>query len=102
MSADTAKTISENHENSTGTANTHSLYTINDNIEYDNNHRFGIPNGVHPSRNSVFNHISNTEDFNQNWISFQTNLRELCPYIRGNNYILPVKKLNSSSNDFFK
>ena len=59
-SADTTKFTSENYESSTSTANTHSLYTINNNIEHGNTHIFVTHNGVHPSRNSVSNHISNT------------------------------------------
>ena len=58
-SADTAKSISKNHKIRTVTANTYSVYNINYNIEHGNTHRFVTPNGVHPSRNSVFNNISN-------------------------------------------
>ena len=83
-STDIVTPISENHESSTGATNTHSLYKINDNIEHGNIHSFVTPNGVHPPRNSVSNNISNTLDFNQNWISSKTNTRELFPYFRGN------------------
>ena len=59
-SAGTAKPTSENHESSTGTVNTHSLYTINennDNIEHGNTHRLVTPHGVYPSQNSASNNI---------------------------------------------
>ena len=98
-SADTAKLVFEKYQSSNGTANTHSLYTSNENIEHGNTHRFTTYNGVHTSGDSVSDHISNTEDLNQNWISPKTNSRNLFPYFRGNNYISPVKKLKKSSND---
>ena len=59
-SADIAKPISEHHKSSTNTANTHSVYIINDNIEHGSNHIVVTPNCVHLSRNSVSNNISNT------------------------------------------
>ena len=64
MSADTTQITSKNHVSSTGTTITHSLYTINDNIEHGNSCRFVTPNGVNLSLNSVLNNISNIEDFN--------------------------------------
>ena len=64
-SADTAKPTTENHESSTSTVDTNSLYKINGNIEHCNTRRFVIPNGDHTSRKIVPNHISNTEDFNE-------------------------------------
>ena len=101
-SADTSKITAENHENSTGTAITHSLYTINGNIEHGNTCRFVTPNGVNLSRNSVLNRISNTDEFNEDSISSKTKSRELFPLLIGNNYISPVKKINNRSKEFLK
>ena len=101
-SADTAKPTSENHENSTGTANNHSVYTSNDNIEHGNTCRFVTPNVFNLSRNSVLNHTSNIEDFNEDSISSKIRSRELFPYFRGNNYISPVNKISIVSNEHSK
>ena len=49
----TAKPIFENHESSNDTANIHSLFIVNGNIEHGNIHRYVTPTGDHPSRNSI-------------------------------------------------